>query len=305
MQSERKRLAKIILAFAAIYLIWGTTYLGIRLALEAFPPFLMAGARFLLAGLIIYGWLRLRGAERPQPQQWPVALLIGLLMVAGGSGLLHWAEQTIPSGIAALIIATIPLWITFFDWIMFRRDKPSKRVVGGLVLGFAGIVLLVGPDQLAGTATFSWVAVSILLLSPVFWSLGSLYSRQADLPENPFMVSGMEMLSGGAVLLLAGLLSGEAQRLDLSAVTPVSWLALLYLLFFGSITAFSAYTYLLKTVSAAKASTYSYVNPVIAVYLGWLILAEPISPATLVAMVVIVVAVVLITSSHAPHPVQG
>jgi drug/metabolite transporter (DMT)-like permease len=304
MQEDRKKTFKIILAFAAVYIIWGTTYLAIRVAVETIPPFLMAGTRFLTAGLLVYFFLRLRGVQAPQRFQWRTGLIVGALMVGGGSGLLHWAEQTIPSGIAALIIATIPLWIVFLDWPFFRGGSPSRRVIVGLVLGFAGIILLVGPGQLAGTAVFSWSALLVLLLSPIFWSIGSLYSRDADMPKNSFMLSGMEMIMGGAVLLVVGLFIGEAQRLHLAAIPPLSWLAFLYLLVFGSIIGFSAYTYLLKNVSAAKASTYSYVNPVIAVYLGWLILNEPISATTIVAMGIIVVAVILITTSQATLPVS-
>jgi len=297
MHTERKRLLKIILAFAAVYVIWGTTYLFIRLAIETIPPFFLAGFRFIAAGTLIYFFLRVRGSPPPLRVHWRSAVIAGALMLGGGSGLVHWSEQTVPIGITALVIATVPLWITFFDWLVFRTGRPDKRTITGLVLGFVGIILLLGPDQLSGTAAFSLKALLILLLSPILWSLGSLYSRQADLPENTFMASGMEMLTGGAVMFIAGLLTGEAERLDLATISALSWLSTLYLLFFGSIIAFTAYVYLLKTVSASKAATYSYVNPVIAVFLGWLILSEPFTPVMIVAMVIIIGAVFLITSA--------
>lgn len=304
MSNDKKKLFKIIIAFAAVYTVWGTTYLAIGVAVESMPPFLVAGVRFLAAGLLMVVLMRLRGVPAPRGKQWPVAFLVGALMVGGGSGLLHWAEQYIPTGISALVIATIPLWIAFFDWILFKNGRPGGREISGLLLGFLGIVLLIGPGQLQGTVAFSWTAIIILLLSPIFWSYGSLYSRQANMPQNAFMASGVEMLCGGLVLIAAGLLTGEGQELDLAAMPPVAWFAFIYLLIFGSLVGFTAYTYLLKTVSAAKASTYSYVNPVIAVYLGWLILDEPISMTTIAAMAIILVAVFLITTSRTPQPVR-
>lgn len=300
MPSDRSKATKIILAFAAVYIIWGTTYLAIRIAVQSVPPFLLAGVRFFVAGVLIIGVLRLRGTPFPPRKQWPVAFLVGALMVGGGSGLLHWAEQTIPTGISALVIATIPLWITFFDWLLFKNGRPSGRELSGLLLGFLGIILLIGPGQITGTAAFSWTAIFILLLSPIFWSFGSLYSRRDSMPQNAFLAAGMEMLCGGLVLIGAGVLTGETQQLEPAAITPTIWLAFFYLLIFGSIITYSAYTYLLKTVSAAKASTYSYVNPVIAVYLGWLILNEPISLTTIAAMTIILGAVFLITTSRVP-----
>ena len=296
MQSDRKQRIKVILAFAAVYIIWGTTYLFIRLAVDTMPALLMAGSRFIFASIIIYLYLRARGVASPQRSHWPAGIIAGTLRLAGGSGLVHWAEQTVPIGTAAMVIATVPLFITFFDWLIYRNSWPGKKGITGLLLGFIGIILLIGPDQIAGTSSFSWTAMLILLLAPIFWSIGSLYSRQANLPDNIFMAAAMELFAGGIVLLMAGLLTGEAARFDLAAISPLSWLSFLYLTFFGSIIAFTAYTYLLKTVIAAKAATYSYVNPVIAVFLGVLILGESLTPTMIAAMVIIVVAVILITS---------
>ena len=305
MQPDNNKRLKIILAFAAVYIIWGTTYLFIRLAIETIPPFFMAGARFILAGAIIYLFLHARGVPPPPRIQWRSAVIVGTLMLAGGSGLVHWAEQTIPISIAALVIATVPLWITLFDWLIFRNSRPGKKATAGLLLGFLGIILLIGPDQITGAADFSWTALLILMLAPIFWSIGSLHSRQANLPQNNIMASGMEMLAGGVVMLFAGLLTGEVSRFDLTAISTLSWLSFLFLIFFGSIITFTAYTYLLKTVSASKAASYSYVNPIIAVFLGGLILNEPITPTMIAAMVIIVVAVFLIISRQSPQSLSN
>ncbi len=301
MQADKIRRLKIILAFAAVYIIWGTTYLGIRIAVETIPPFFLAGMRFISAGLLIVLFLRARGAPRPRRSEWREAIIVGALLLAGGSGLVHWSEQTIPSSIAALVIATVPLWITLFDWLIFKGGRPGKKALAGLLLGLLGIVLLIGPGQFTATPAFSWTALAILLLSPILWSFGSLYSRQADLAPNTFMASGTEMIAGGIMLVIAGLLSGEASRLDLAAVPPVAWLSFFYLLFFGSIITFSAYIWLLQNVDASKVSSYSYINPVIAVFLGWLILSEPVTATTIVAVAIIIVAVILITTRQ-PMP---
>jgi drug/metabolite transporter (DMT)-like permease len=297
-QSDKKHLISILLAFAAVYFIWGTTYLGIRVAIETIPPFFMAGSRVLTAGLIMFIFLRARGAPRPVRLHWRSAVIAGALLLGGGSGLVTWAEQQVPSGTAALIVATVPLWIALFEWLIFRGGRPGKQVTLGLILGLIGIFMLVGPDQILGTADFSLFFLFVLLLSPILWSFGSLYSRGAPLPANPFMGSAMQMMGGGGVLLLAGLLSGEAADLDITAISRTSLATWVYLVSFGSIIAFTAYIWLLKEVHVTKASTYTYVNPVVAVFLGWLILAEPITPATIISSVIIILAVILIQTAR-------
>ncbi|MFN2135816.1 MAG: EamA family transporter, partial [Candidatus Promineifilaceae bacterium] len=267
LQEDRKQSIKIILAFAAIYIIWGTTYLGIRIAVETMPPFLMAGTRFVFSGLLLFLILRLRGAPMPKRVHWRSAFIIGAFLLVGGNGLVTWSEQQVPSSTAALVVATVPLWIALFDWLIFKGARPGKRVTAGLLLGLLGIILLIGPGQILGTAGFSLTALAILLLAPLLWSLGSLYSREADLPEDTFMSTSMEMLAGGVLLLLAGLLTGEAGSLDATAFSSRSLAAFVYLTIFGSIIAFSAYIWLLKFVPATKVATYTYVNPVIAVFL--------------------------------------
>jgi drug/metabolite transporter (DMT)-like permease len=298
-QTNKSHIIQIVIAFAAIYTIWGTTYLAIRIAVETIPPFLMAGVRFLLAGLLTFGFLRARGVPLPTRLQWRSAAIIGAFLLLGGNGFVTWSEQQVPSGMAALVVATVPLWITLFDWVIFKGIKPGKKTVFGLILGFLGIGLLIGPDQFSGTAVIHFSSLFILFMAPILWSLGSLYSRQADLPENAFMATAVEMLAGGFLLVIAGLLTGETTRLNLAEISTRSLVAMAYLTVFGSIVAFTAYVWLLKTVQAAKVATYTYVNPVIAVFLGWLILSETITPQMLVAVPSIILAVVLITTRTA------
>ena len=295
-QTDKNNVIKVVLAFAAIYIIWGTTYLVIRIAVETIPPFFMAGTRFLIAGIIAFVFLRARGVPVPKRLHWRSAVIIGAFLIVGGNGLVTWSEQEVPSGIAALVVATMPLWLTLFDWLIYKGAKPGKQIVVGLLLGFLGIGLLIGPDQFLGTATFSLSSLLVLLMAPILWSLGSLYSRQAHLPENVFMSTAMEMLAGGMLLMVAGLITGEVTELNVAEISTRSLLLVLYLTIFGSIVALTAYVWLLKTVHPARVATYTYVNPVIAIFLGWLVLSEPITSQTLIAVVVIIFAVVLITT---------
>ena len=292
--APNNQLLTTIASFAAIYIIWGTTYLFIRIAIETMPPFLMAGVRFIIAGLGLFLFMRLRGQPLPGRLHWRSAFIIGGFLLVGGNGFVTWAEQEVPTGIAALIVATVPLWMTVFDWTLFKGPRPDRRITFGVLLGLFGIVLLIGPqvfDQAAGISPLSWL---IMILAPLLWSIGSLFSRSADLPKNVFVSTSIEMLAGGLLLLLIGALTGEASQLDVSAISGASWAAFLYLIIFGSIIAFTAYLWLLKHVQATRVGTYSYVNPIIAVFLGWLILSEPLSAQMLVAAAVIIVAVMLI-----------
>ena len=297
-QTNRYALVKIVLAFAAVYIIWGTTYLAIRIAVESMPAFLMAGIRFVAAGTITFAVLRAQGVPLPTRGQWRSAAIIGAFLLVGGNGLVTWSEKQVPSSIAALVVATMPLWMTLFDWLLFRGTKPGRQTAVGLLLGFVGIGLLVGPGQIRGTADFDLLSLLLLMAAPILWSLGSLYSRRVRLPENVFMTTAMEMLAGGGLLLLAGLITGEAGQLQVAAITSQSLWALLYLILFGSIVAYTAYVWLLKTVQPARVATYTYINPIVAVALGWLILSEPITPLMLAAMGIIVLAVILITTQR-------
>ncbi len=298
----------LVAAFAAVYLVWGSTYLAIRIAIETLPPFLMAGTRFLLAGTLLYGVMRLRGEPRPARLHWRSAAIIGGFMLLGGNGGVTWAEQWVTSGVAALIAAMVPLWMVLIDWLRPGGVRPNRGVVAGLALGLAGMVLLVGLGAPGSTGRVDPAGAGALILAGVLWAIGSLYSRRARLPASHLQGISMEMLAGGALLLLAGTVTGEWGRLDLAAISTRSLLAVGYLLLFGSLIGFSSYVWLLQVTTVARASTYAYVNPVVAVFLGWALAGEPLTPRTLIAAAVIVAAVVIITTYRAqaapPQPPQ-
>ncbi len=287
--------SRVLLAFAAVYVVWGSTYLAIRFAIATIPPFLMAGTRFLIAGAILFAWGRQRGAARPSRVHWRTTAIVGALLLVGGNGGVVWAEQRVPSGVAALLVAVVPLWMVLIEWLRPRGRRPRPAVMGGVAIGLAGMVLLVGPRAIIGQGNVDALGALVLIAAALSWATGSLYSRHAPMPSDPLVATGMEMLAGGALLLLAGIAAGEPSRLYLDSVSLRSLLALLYLITFGAIVGFTAYTYMLKMSTPAKVSTYAYVNPVVAVLLGWLFAAEPVTPRMLVASAVIVAAVALIT----------
>jgi drug/metabolite transporter (DMT)-like permease len=292
-------------AFAAVYLIWGSTYLGIRFAIETLPPFLMAGTRFVIAGLLIYGWAQLRRPSRPTRAQWLSALVIGTLLLMGGNGAVTWAEQRIPSGVAALMVAITPCWMVLLEWLRPGGTRPTLQIVAGLVLGLGGIALLVGPQSLMGGERIDPVGAGVLVLGSLSWATGSIYSKQARVPGGPFVATGMQMLCGGVMLLLLGVLTGDIGRLDLAGVSARSVLAFLYLITFGAIVGYSAYIWLLRVSTPARVSTYAYVNPVVAVLLGWAFAGEPLTARMGLAALVIIAGVALITLSHVPRSVPG
>ncbi len=286
---------RLLAAFAAVYLIWGSTYLAIRFAIETIPPFMMIAVRYLVAGTLVYAYARARGAPRPTPGHWKAAAVVGALLLLGGNGGVAWAEQVVPSGTTALIVATEPLWIALLLWLG-TRERPSPSVALGLLLGFGGVLLLVGPENLAGGERVHPVGALVIVLAALSWALGSLYSRAAPLPRSQTLSTGMSMLAGGALLTVMSLATGEPAQLDLAAISARSTLALLYLIVFGSLVGFSAYLWLMKATTPSRASTYAYVNPVVAVFLGWLLASEPLTPRTLIAAAVIVGAVAIIVA---------
>jgi drug/metabolite transporter (DMT)-like permease len=299
--------AQIVTAFAAIYVIWGSTYLAIRYAIETLPPFLMAGARFMIAGCILYFIARRRGAPPPPRSTWLAGAIAGALLLLGGNGAVVWSEQRVPSGAAALLVATVPLWMVLLESLRPGGERPSRRVIAGVVLGLMGLALLVGPSELAGGGRLDPLGAVVLLVGTLSWAMGSLFSRHAKLPSSPFMTVALEMLFGGTLLLLLGLFTGEGARLDLAAVTARSWLSFLYLVTFGALLGFTAYIWLLKVSTPARVSTYAYVNPVVAVLLGWLLGGETISSRMMIAAGIIVVAVAAITApsgKQAPRSTQ-
>ncbi|TMI52339.1 drug/metabolite exporter YedA [Candidatus Bathyarchaeota archaeon] len=287
---------RIALAFLSIYTIWGSTYLAIRFAVETFPPFLMAAVRFLIAGGVLYTWMRLRGAPRPTRANWKAAAIIGGLLLLGGNGGVTKAEQVIPSSLAAVLITIVPIWMALLELLRKDRIVPTLHVVLGLVLGFGGVVLLVGPGDLGGSGELNPLWAGVLIFAALSWAIGSVYSRNAPLPKTPLLGSGMEMLAGGALLLVASLISKEWAGFQPGNVSFLSLVSFIYLIVFGSVIGFSSYVWLLTKTTTARVSTYAYVNPVVAVFLGYFLAAEQLTLRTLLASSVIVIAVVVITT---------
>jgi len=296
---------QIALAFLSIYTIWGSTYLAIRFAIETFPPFLMAAIRFLIAGGALYAWMRLRGAQRPTRANWKAAVIIGGLLLLGGNGGVTKAEQVIPSGLTAVLITIVPIWMALVELLQKDRIVPTPQVVLGLVLGFGGVVLLVGPGDLAGSGGLNPLWVGVLLFASLSWAIGSVYSRKAALPKTPLLGSGMEMLAGGVLLLVVSLVSQEWVGFQPSNVSFLSLVSFLYLIVFGSLIAFSSYVWLLTKTTTARASTYAYVNPVVAVFLGYFLAGEQLTLRTLLASSMIVIAVVVITTYKSRQTVSA
>jgi drug/metabolite transporter (DMT)-like permease len=295
-------LAAVVSAFAAIYLIWGSTYLGMRVAIESMPPFAMAAARFLIAGLTLYAFVRLRGAARPTPRQWRENALIGTLLLLGGNGLVVWAEQFIPSGVAALVIGLTPVFFVLAEWAWPGGQRPTALMFLGLVLGFAGVGWLAAPWESAPTQALHPGGLVALIVACALWTIGSVFSRHARDPAPPFVASGMQMLCGGAALGLAALVRGEWMTIDPEAITARSWWAFGYLVLVGSLVGFSTFVWLMKHSTPARVSTYAYVNPVVAVFLGWWILDERVDANIVWPAVLIVLAVMLITFQRSRTP---
>jgi drug/metabolite transporter (DMT)-like permease len=287
-------------AMLSVYIIWGSTYLAIRLAIDTMPPFLMASARFLIAGAVLYGWRRLAGDEQPKRLEWRSAAVVGLLLLLGGNGGVVWAEQIVPTGITALMVGSAPLWMVLLDALNPKKSTSYRRpgwvTLSGVAMGFLGIFLLVGPEQLTGIGGgVNPLGAGVLTLAAFLWGLGSVYSRDAALPASPLLGTGMEMLVGGAGLLVLGSLTGEWNRLDLLSISWASLLSLAYLIIFGSLVGFASYTWLLRVAPTALVSTYAYVNPLVAIFLGSLFVQEPITLRVIISAGVILSGVALIT----------
>jgi drug/metabolite transporter (DMT)-like permease len=290
---------KVVTAFGVVYLIWGSTYLGIRFALESFPPFLMAGVRFLIAGAVLFAWSRHQGAESPGSHQWRNAALVGGLLFLAGNGAVVWSAQWVPSGLVALLVATAPLWMVLVHWLWGGGAKPRPLLVLGLLWGLVGMLLLVGSQEIRAGPQQLTGALAVVFGS-LCWAIGSVVQRTLDLPKMSHASTAMQMLTGGALMLAAGLVGGEAGRLDLHALTVRSVLAVLYLIFFGSMVAFSAYVWLLRVTTPARVGTYAYVNPVVAMFLGWVFAGESLTGRALLAAGLILSAVMLIAFQGGP-----
>jgi len=286
--------AKLLAAFAAIYFIWGSTYLAIKYALEGIPPFLMMGTRSLAAGLILYFWSRGRGEEKVKRENVIPIVIIGVLFFLVGHGMLAWGQQRISSGSAALLVASEPLWIAVIEAFMVKGHRTTSGTVIGLICGFVGISLLFAPWQKLGNQQVDSLSAFAILIGTLSWSIGAVYSRVAKLPKSPALSAGLELIVGGFLLVASGLLMGEGGRLQWEALSLRSILGLLYLIIFGSVITFTAYVWLLNMTSATRVATHTYVNPVIAVFLGWAMAGESLSLQTFVATLIIIISVYLV-----------
>ena len=292
----------VFLAYAAVYIVWGSTYLAISIGIESIPALLVPALRHLSVGLVFYPLSRYISKEKPTLTQWITCSVIGVLLLVGGNGTVSWAEKFVPSGITALLVATVSLWMVLIDWLRPGGTRPAPRVFAGLFLGFAGLVLLVGPKNLGGSERVSPFGTLILVLASLSWAYGSIYSKHHPLPRSPLLGVAMQCLAGGTTLLLIVIFSGELRGFHLAQVTTRSWLALFYLAAFGSALGFSAYVYLLKHSNATHVSTYAFVNPVVALFLGWLLGGEALSLRTILASAVILAAVILVITARRSTP---
>jgi len=291
--------ASIALAFAALYLIWGSTYLGIRVAIETLPPFLMAGMRFAIAGLLLFGYLIARGSPWPTAAQWKYQFIAGLFLLLGGNAVVSWAELRTPSGITCLILGASPLFLVILDWIRPGGKRPKAVLAAGVAVGIIGVALLVGPGSIPEGDRPPMIDVVALILASVSWWIGSLYIKHTKSGTSLVMASAMQMLSASASMLLMGWILGEGRGLHLGEVSMRSWVAFAYLVVAGSLVAFPVFVWLLEHSTPAKVSTYAYVNPVVALVLGWAILGEPMNMRMALATVIIIGAVAIITIGKA------
>ncbi|HKW34686.1 MAG TPA: EamA family transporter [Candidatus Acidoferrum sp.] len=292
----------LLASFAAVYVIWGSTYLAIRIGVETVPPLMLAGLRHFTVGVLLYPLLRWKTCVRPTATHWKTAVVTGCLLLFIGNGGVSWSEQVVPSGITALLVTMVSLWLVIVDWLRPGGHRPVPKVFLGLVLGFAGVALLVGPAHLGGSERVDLGGVAVLVIACFSWACGSIYAKHGGMPNSALLGVAMQSLAGGVVLLFAGLVSGEFHRFHFAAVSWRSWAALAYLVVFGSGIGLSAYLYILQKSTAARVATYALVNPVVALFLGWLAADEIISLRTVVAAVIILTAVVLvITAPHRPH----
>ncbi|MBI5961966.1 MAG: EamA family transporter [Chloroflexi bacterium] len=297
-----KSKTKIWMALLALYIVWGSTYLGIRFAIETIPPFFHAAVRFLISGIILVVWQRSAGHPMPTRRQWISTGIIGTLLLLGGNGLVAWAEQFIPSGIAALIIGSIPMFLVVAEALRPGGVKPNWQAIVGLLIGFSGIFILIGPSNISGSTTkLNPFGVAALLFACVFWAAGSIYSKTADLPKSSLMSTGAQMLAGSVSLLIVSLLTGELAKWDPAGVSMRSIYGLLYLIFVGSLVGFASYGWLLQNAPISLVATYAYVNPIVAVILGSLFAAEKLEPHIWLATAIIIGSVVFINNRSKPR----
>lgn len=285
---------RVIAAFAAIYFVWGSTFLFIRYAVETIPPLLLVGTRSVCAGALLYAWAWQRGEIQLGWREWRTAAVGGFCFFVVSHGSLAWAEQYVPSGVAAVVLALIPAWVVLLDWLRPGGSRPGLLVMAGVLLGFAGLLLLVGPEVASRGFSTNAVATVVLATGAIGWAFGTVFTRYTKIAASPIATSAMQLLSGGAMLFVAGTLAGEWPALAAHPPNAQSLFSLLYLILIGSVVTFSAYIWLLRTTSPARVATYAYVNPVVAVGLGWLFAGEVITAQILVAAALIIGAVAMV-----------
>ncbi len=292
---------KIWVALLALYIVWGSTYLGIKFAIETIPPFFHAAVRFLISGIILVVWQKSAGQPMPTRKQWISSGIVGTMLLLGGNGLVAWAEQFIPSGIAALIIGSSPIFLVMAEAIRPGGVKPNWQAIVGILIGFVGIFILVGPSNISGSTTkLNPLGLAALLSAELFWATGSIYSKKADLPKSSLMSTGAQMLVGSVSLLIVSLLTGELSKWDPSGVSMRSIYGLLYLIFVGSLVGFVSYGWLLQNAPISLVATYAYVNPIVAVILGSLFAAEKLEPHIWLATAIIIGSVMFINGRSKP-----
>jgi drug/metabolite transporter (DMT)-like permease len=287
--------AKLIAAFAAIYIIWGSTYLGIKYAIESIPPFMVGGTRFLIAGALLYAWARLKSGVKPTGEQWRQGLVLGVFLLGVGNGCVVWAQQRTPSGITALVVAIVPLMVVLIEWLRPGGKHPGAAALTGVIIGLAGMALLIGPSAFMGASDVQPMAALVLLLGSLSWSAATVFGKRVSVPPVPPLASAIQLFGGGISLMIVSAIAGELGRVQPADFSLRAVLAVWYLIIFGSIIAFSAYSWLLRVASPTKISTYAYVNPIVAMFLGWAVAGEEMSLRVLLAAGVVLAGVALIT----------
>ncbi len=294
-----------VLSFAALYFIWGSTYLAIHIASETMPPLIMLGSRFGIAGLIMLGWLKMRGKPMPTAVQWRSAIIVGFLMLCLGTGSVALAMEFIPTGMAALLLTTVPLWMVLFDWLWKGGARPSPLFFAGFALGLLGVFFLIDPQTLTHGFQADVLAILAVIGGAMCWSIGALQGKSCNMPENPVTSTAAQMTGGGLTLVLSGLIIGERMTFAAEMFTMRSMVAWGYLVVFGSFIAFSAFIWLMRNTTPARVTTYAYVNPVVAIYLGWALAGEEITSRILLASMLMITAVVIVIRFGPSHKAKS